>query len=171
MYVGTSMLDKKEYDRLWRINHKEEIKIRNRDYYLTHLKERKIYLELNKEKIKKYTKTSKYYYERYNKNLNYRLRCLLKGRLSDALKNNRKASSIINLLGSSIADFRIYIESKFDSTMSWNNYGYYGWHIDHVIPCAHFDLSKEEDQYRCFHYTNLQPLWAKDNLSKGSRVS
>ena len=61
--------------------------------------------------------------------------------------------------------------------MTWDNHGngWYGngmnqWHIDHIIPCASFDLSKEEEQYRCFHYTNLQPLWAYDNLSKGNKI-
>ena len=51
--------------------------------------------------------------------------------------------------------------------MSWENHG--TWHIDHRVPCAKFDLTKKEEQEKCFHYTNLQPLWAKDNLSKGNK--
>ena len=51
--------------------------------------------------------------------------------------------------------------------MSWGNYG--KWHVDHIRPCASFNLVNEEEQKKCFHYTNLQPLWAKDNLSKGSK--
>jgi len=61
--------------------------------------------------------------------------------------------------------------------MSWDNYGtgYNGkgmeqWHIDHIIPCASFDLSKPSEQKKCFHYTNLQPLWAKDNLRKKDKL-
>ena len=50
--------------------------------------------------------------------------------------------------------------------MTWENHTTHGWHIDHVKPCAVFDLSKPEEQKKCFHYTNLQPLWAKENLSK-----
>jgi hypothetical protein len=49
--------------------------------------------------------------------------------------------------------------------MSWSNYG--KWHVDHIKSCASFDLSKEDEQRKCFHYTNLQPLWAEENLSKG----
>jgi hypothetical protein len=52
--------------------------------------------------------------------------------------------------------------------MSFKNYG--KWHIDHIRPCASFDLSKASEQKECFHYTNLQPLWAEDNLSKGIKV-
>jgi hypothetical protein len=51
--------------------------------------------------------------------------------------------------------------------MNWENQG--EWHIDHILPCASFDLTKEEEQRKCFHYTNLQPLWAKDNMIKGSK--
>jgi len=53
--------------------------------------------------------------------------------------------------------------------MSWNNHG--EWHIDHIKPCTSFDLSKLSEQKKCFHYKNLQPLWAKDNLSKGAKIN
>ena len=50
--------------------------------------------------------------------------------------------------------------------MSWKNHGKYGWHIDHIKPCSKFNLIDPTEQKKCFHYTNLQPLWAKDNLTK-----
>ena len=53
--------------------------------------------------------------------------------------------------------------------MKWDNHGLYGWHIDHIQPCNSFDLSNEEEQKKCFHYSNMQPLWAFDNLSKGAK--
>jgi len=54
--------------------------------------------------------------------------------------------------------------------MTWSNYGK-GWHIDHIKPCASFDLSNPEQQKICFHYTNLQPLWAIDNIKKGAKFT
>lgn len=73
-----------------------------------------------------------------------------------------------DLIGCTMDDFKKWISSQFKDGMSWENYGYNGWHIDHIRPCASFDLTKSEEQKRCFHYTNLQPLWAKPNRSKGS---
>jgi hypothetical protein len=54
--------------------------------------------------------------------------------------------------------------------MSWENHGTYGWHIDHIIPCDAFDFTKIEEQKKCFHYTNLQPLWREDNLKKSNKI-
>ena len=54
--------------------------------------------------------------------------------------------------------------------MSWNNYGIHGWHIDHIIPMDSFNLKIEKGQKLAFHYTNLQPLWAKDNIRKSNRL-
>ena len=96
---------------------------------------------------------------------NYRLRKRLKCRFKMALNKNYRSGMAINLLGCTIQEARNHIEKQFIDGMSWENYG--KWHIDHIKPCASFDLTKENDQRKCFHYTNLQPLWAKDNLVKG----
>ena len=68
-------------------------------------------------------------------------------------------------------DLKIHLQEKWLPGMSWENYGYYGWHIDHIIPCSKFDLSKLEEQKKCFHFTNLQPLWAADNIKKSNKVN
>ncbi len=61
-----------------------------------------------------------------------------------------------------------WLAAKFTNGMAWDDYG--DWHIDHILPCISFDLSDENQQKICFHYTNLQPLWATDNLKKGSKI-
>ena len=73
----------------------------------------------------------------------------------------------MDLLGESPAFVKDYLASKFTEGMSWENHG--AWHIDHRRPCCSFDLTNPEEQKKCFHYTNLQPLWAKDNLEKGGK--
>lgn len=95
----------------------------------------------------------------------------LRNRLNKALRNqNRtrqpKYQSTEALLGCSFEEFVNYIESLWKPGMNWNNYGFYGWHIDHIVPCVAFDLSIESEQEKCFHYTNMQPLWWIENLQK-----
>ncbi len=84
-------------------------------------------------------------------------------------ENNKKAMKTENLLGCTVEKLKQWLEYQFKPGMSWDNRGYYGWHIDHIRPCCSFDLSKPEEQKKCFNYTNLQPLWRKDNQSKGAK--
>jgi hypothetical protein len=85
--------------------------------------------------------------------------------------NKIKSNTFANLLGCTLEFFMSYMESKFQKGMNWENRGVYGWHIDHIVPCSSFDLTKPSEQKKCFHYTNLQPLWAKDNLLKGDKLN
>ena len=80
-----------------------------------------------------------------------------------------KAQSTADLIGCTVQELRQHLEAQFADDMSWENYGRTGWHIDHIRPCASFDLSDPDQQRQCFHYTNLQPLWASDNMRKGDR--
>ena len=100
------------------------------------------------------------------------LRCRIKAAISRmAIYNNKyKYTSAVNLLGDSIPNVIKHLEKQFKLGMTWANHGKNGWHIDHIIPCAHFDLSDPAQQRACFHYTNLQPLWAFDNISKGAKI-
>jgi hypothetical protein len=93
----------------------------------------------------------------------------LRSRLNSALnrKNAIKSTKTLDFIGCSISYLMGYLESKFTERMTWENHG--EWHIDHIKPCAKFNLLIEDEQRKCFHYTNLQPLWAKDNLSKSSK--
>jgi hypothetical protein len=94
----------------------------------------------------------------------------LRTRTRLALKGIVKSKNTMVLLGVPSVDFfREYIESLFQPGMTWDNYGLKGWHLDHIRPLSSFDLTTEEQQRIAFHYTNLQPLWAKDNLKKGNK--
>lgn len=75
-----------------------------------------------------------------------------------------RSAKLEKLIGCSVEFLMGYLEAQFKEGMSWTNRGL--WHVDHIRPCAKFDLTKKEDQARCFHYSNLQPLWAADNLAK-----
>ena len=99
--------------------------------------------------------------------INFRIKENLRGRLYKAIKNNSKAKSTLKLLGCTIDELKAHITSLFLKGMTWDNYG--KWHIDHIKPCSLFDFSKGEEQLKCFHYTNLQPLWAIDNLIKNNK--
>lgn len=73
------------------------------------------------------------------------------------------------LLGCSAKELRRHLESQFKPWMNWGNYG--RWHIDHIQPCASFDLTDPKQQEICFHYTNLQPLEAKKNIRKRAKIT
>lgn len=92
-------------------------------------------------------------------------------RICAAMRRNstRKSARSNELLGCTYAELAAHLEQQFKRGMSWDNFGSY-WHIDHIIPCAAFDLSKPEQQRQCFHYLNLQPLEAKANMSKGAKI-
>jgi len=92
-----------------------------------------------------------------------RLRCALKR------QGLIKKSSIANLIGCTIPELKNHISKQFLPGMTWKNMG--EWHIDHIIPCAVFDLTDPKQQKQCFHYTNLQPLWAIDNLKKSAKIA
>jgi hypothetical protein len=185
----------KEYQKKYRKLHKKEraakakkyyfaninrIKNYNQSYYKSHKKEILLRHKSNPEalkkaqqKYKKYRKIERRIYKRnYTKNrrnldINFKILSYLRTRLCLALKNNLKTKTTIKLVGCSIKFLKQYLESRFKSGMSWNNYG--RWHIDHIKSCASFDLTKALEQKKCFHYTNLQPLWAEDNIKKGSK--
>jgi hypothetical protein len=81
---------------------------------------------------------------------------------------NRKKIPSNTILGCDWDTFKTYLESKFIQDMNWNNYGQFGWHLDHIIPLA--TAKTEEELYKLNHYTNLQPLWWRDNLSKSDKI-
>lgn len=184
----------KKYKHKYYLKNKEKLNDLNKKYYENNkqdiLEQKKQYYEEYKEQIiekshKHYRKNKKKILDKhyqYNKNLyhndiNYKLGYMLRRRISSALKKGQKSGSAIRDLGCSISCLRFWIELQFydnpetGEKMSWETNKRYGWHLDHIIPLSFFDLTDREQFLKAAHFTNLQPLWAKENLIKGNRVS
>lgn len=108
--------------------------------------------------------------KKYNTNINFKLKVVLRARLRKSLKNDWKVGSSVELLGCSIEELREHLESKFEPGMTWENWSRTGWHIDHKEPLDSFNLQNKEELGVACNYTNLQPLWAEDNCSKSNKV-
>jgi hypothetical protein len=99
---------------------------------------------------------------------NYCLARILRARVSK-LARGQKAGSAVRDLGCSVEELRAHLEARFAPGMTWENYGPKGWHIDHILPLAGFDLTDRQQFLRACHFSNLQPLWWRENLQKGAR--
>ena len=102
---------------------------------------------------------------KYNNDIQFKIRKILRSRLTIALNGNFKSQSTLTLLGQSIDEFKLYLESLFFPEMNWENHGE-TWEIDHILPCVSFDLTHPEQQKQCFHYTNLQPLFKTTEIAE-----
>jgi hypothetical protein len=123
----------------------------------------------NKKKINEYGR--KYSFKRYHDDIEFQLRHRLSNVIRRAVRAQRtgKSKKTSKIVGCDFKFLISYLESKFQKGMSWKNMN--KWHIDHIKPCKSFDLTKPEEQEKCFHYSNLQPLWALDNIKKGAKIS
>ena len=140
------------------VRHKENINIKNNIYSKTHRDS----INKNKRKYIKY---------RLKTDIGFKLIRNLRNRLWYAIRGKRKVGSAAQDLGCSIDYLKKYIESKFTSGMTWKNYGVKGWHLDHIVPLSAFNLMNREEFLKAFHYNNLQPLWAIDNIKKSNKLS
>jgi hypothetical protein len=105
---------------------------------------------------------------RYRSNSQYKIRTALGNRLNELVKTGKAhGGKILEIIGCTIPKFMAHLQGQFREGMAWNNYGPV-WHIDHIRPCASFDLTDPEQLKVCFHWTNLQPLFAIENLKKGT---
>jgi hypothetical protein len=98
----------------------------------------------------------------------------LSARLSAALSQSGQSKNCrrtLDFVGCSLEELRVHLESQFKKGMTWENRGRLGWHIDHIIPCSSFDHSDEKQVLQCWHFTNLRPMWWRENLSKGKRLT
>lgn len=153
--------------------------VKNREYNARpEVKEAKRqYLDKHREKIRLSSKTR--HLARLQEDVQYRLKVRLKSRLSSyfSAQGLRKRYRTIDMLGCTIAELKSHLESLWQPGMTWNNHGSYRrggpmtWHIDHIKPVASFDLTDPKQQRKCFHRSNLQPLWAVDNIRKGDKLN
>ena len=126
------------------------------------------YVQKNKEKVNKYNNDLRKKHKKEDPL--FKLSCAIRTNISLHIKRNgySKKSKTVQILGCSYEEFKRHLESQFEEGMTWDNYGRNGWHIDHIYP-----VSKAKDERHLIelnHYTNLQPLWEKDNLSKGNKI-
>ena len=128
------------------------------------------YFQSDKGKYQKYKNFKKWHNKAYKNDLQYRARVITHKSMLTALKRQEanKSDKTIKLLGLNFKEFKEYFEKLFKKGMNWKNHG--EWHIDHIIPCAKFDLTNPKQQKVCFNYKNLQPLWAEENLKKSDKT-
>lgn len=167
----------KEYDRQYQIRNQEKLKeyrLKNKEKQREYYKE---YCLKNREKIYKKGTKNLVTYKKYRKDymkqrrkedpmfrLSSNVRCLIRTRLK--AKGYSKNSKAHEILGCDYEIFKLHLEKQFVKGMNWDNYG--EWHLDHIYPTS---LAKDEKHLlELNHYTNFQPLWALDNLSKGNRI-
>ena len=177
----------KKYHKKWYKKNKKKVLKRVKKWNKNNPEKRKLiwkkWTELNPEKrslnnSKWYRKNKKkaiqsrlrYHKKRYHSDPTYKLLSCLRTRIKQVLLYKVKSAPSLKLLGvNNVEEVWIHLEKSFKPGMTRKNHG--KWHIDHIKPCASFDLTKPEEQAKCFHYTNLQPLWASENLAKGSKIS
>ena len=174
----------------WKKRNKEKVKLDDKKYYLKNkekrMKYQRKYRSIHHSILQKaYREYNKKYYlknkerlsknntrnarERRKTNPSFKILDTLRSRMLHALKGKNKSASTMDLLG--VKNIEIIwqrFESLFQDGMTRENHGV--WHIDHITPCTAFDLTDPEQQKKCFHYTNLQPLWAIDNMKKSNKI-
>lgn len=158
-----------EKSRLYNTKNKTILNEKSRLYYYQNQQKYKDKAKLNRtQNPGQYSK-----YEKSRKKIDpgFKLIKNLRSRIRSVLSRKTKSGSTIKSLGCSVEQLVIYIESKFQIGMTWDNYGVHGWHLDHIRPLSSFDLTDPNDFMLAAHYTNLQPLWAEDNLKKSNKLS
>lgn len=146
------------------LDQQEKIKQYKRNYH------QQIYKNLsNLEKLELRKRKKEFEYKKRRSSLVYKIKGVLRSRLNQAIKNNQKVGSAVRDLGCSIEELKKHLESQFKLGMTWDNWSKSGWHIDHIEPLSSFNLTDPYQLKRACYYTNLQPLWAKDNLRKSNK--
>jgi len=157
----------------WREDNKDKSKAYMKEY-------KKQYVIKNREKIR--VEKNEYIKKRRANDSGFKTQIILRTRMRQLInsgKMKKHKTSITEfakfVVGLTQKEFLDYIEAQFyphpitGKKMTWKNQGHRGWHLDHIKPVSKFDLTKWEEQLKCFHYSNIQPLWAEDNLKKSDK--
>lgn len=168
-YIANAVeLRKKHTEKMKDAAYKEKIRIKSNRSRQKHKHKELAYKRVYEKRPEVIARRKRIHLDRKANDIQYNLRRRLRGRVRDCLKSligkHYKYKSSLLLLGCDMPFFKDYIESKFEYGMNWDRFTYI--HIDHIIPCSQFDLTNIEEQKKCFHYTNMQPLWEVDNLTK-----
>jgi hypothetical protein len=161
-----------EYSRKYYHENKEKLLKNKKEYYKKNseiiYEKLLIYNKNNREKVNHYK--NQYNKEKKKSSTLYKLKISMRDRLNKYFKYSslNKNNKTFNIIGCTPNYLKEHLEIQFTHGMSWENHGLFGWHIDHIVPLS--SAKTEEDLYKLCHYTNLQPLWAKDNLSKSSKL-
>ena len=175
-YRDTHKEELKIYAKYYCEKYSKQLKINAKKYNNEHKNKHKRYYLKNKKRIKacvkKYREAHKeqynnYFLKRRVIDIRFKIAGNLRNRVYNTIKRNTKSLSTMMLIGCEIDYLLYHLQSKFTKGMNWDNHG--DWHIDHIKPCSKFDLSKPAQQRKCFNYTNLQPLWASDNIAKSDK--
>jgi hypothetical protein len=162
-----------EVSKLYKKNNKERIFAYDKEYKLIHVDEiseyNARYDKENRTEIQ--ARQTIYQKERRKTDPEFKMAGVLRKRLGSIMKEigGKKSAKTLELLGCSLNFFKEWLEFRFNSNMTFENHGSY-WHVDHVKPCASYDLIDEEDQKECFNWKNLQPLYWKENDSKNDKI-
>lgn len=145
------------YQAKYREKYKEKINLKIKEWYYK-----------NKDKVRE---TQRIYERTRRNNLHFKIKEKMRRRIRSALKKDggKKTKRTMKLVGCTVEQLKQHIEKQFKPGMSWKQRN--SFHIDHIIPCASFDLTKLSEQKKCFHYTNLQPLYPIENIKKGARLN
>ena len=110
--------------------------------------------------------------KRREDNIYIKLSAYISSAIRHSIKKNKKGLHWEELVGYTIDDLKGHLEKQFANNMNWDNYSHSGWHIDHIIPISKFNFTTYDDIdfKRCWALSNLQPMWASENMSKGNRL-
>jgi hypothetical protein len=143
----------------------------NKKYYMTidYLYNEKGELKKLKPAFDRKKYQREYKNKRLKEDLEFKLTSLIRSRIYKTVKNNKQSTKTIQLLGCTTKQLKQHLENQFDNNMNWDNYGTY-WQIDHIIPCAKYNLKIEFEQTKCFNYRNLRPYEKKKNNIKNDKI-